>query len=399
MANRNDKYSEPALPINQFVGLNNKAEPRTMQPGELTLADNIDIDDRARIRRRRDNRKVIDMPGLTSAWATPDEERLFLVIAGTLYEVSGSALGLVTLATGLSDDETHWATDGERVYLSNENGDLVIDRAEAYALAIPIPIPPLISIVSGNLPAGRYLCTMVLEDPRGRQGPACEIVAITALSDGAGLQFYLPDIPAGYTPRYYVSRTNDDQLRAADQVVSDIEELGAVMEEQQYDGQVPPAGGPIAWSDGRLWKGMDSSENGTGLVVGSDAYWPHIFHYGTYDFITPGKVNALADLGRPGLLVGTDRRILVNSLDEGLTELADYGVVPGQSLAIDDDGKVYFWTSRGICRALPFENMTESRVSVPPGDRCAVGIVKHGGFERVVTLTRTRTSQVADNAR
>jgi len=370
-----------------------------MRPGELTQADNIDIDDRQRIRRRRDSRKVIDMPGLTAAWATPDESRLFLVISGTLYEVSGSALGLIALANNLSDNETHWATDGERVYVSNESGDLVIDGGEAYSMAIPIPIPPLISIVSGNLPAGRYLATMALEDPRGRQGPACEIVAITALSDGAGLQFYLPDIPAGYTPRYFVSRMNDDALRHAAQVVHDIDQLGAVMEEQQYDGQVPPAGGPIAWSGGRLWKGIDGMSDGTGMVVASDPYWPHIFHFGTYDFITPGKVTALADMERAGLLVGTDRRILVNSLDEGLNELADYGVIPGQSLAFDDNGVVYFWTTRGLCRALPFENLTDSRVSVPPGDRCAVGIVRSCGFERVVTLTRVRASKAneADN--
>ena len=52
---------------------------------------------------------------LSSAWATPDESRLFAVAGGALYELRGSTLDPIELATGLDDGETYWDWDGERI--------------------------------------------------------------------------------------------------------------------------------------------------------------------------------------------------------------------------------------------------------------------------------------------
>lgn len=384
--------------IEKFLGLNNKAEPRAMVPGELVEADNIDIDDRNAVRRRRDSRQVVSLLNITSCWATPDETRMFLVAAGVLYEVVGDGYGLIQLATGLSGDETHWTTDGERVFVSNPAGDLIIYRSEAYPLAVPEITTPVIRVISGNLPPGRYLVAVLLEDERGRQGGASQIVQVELATNG-GLQFDVPAVPAGYSVKYYASRTNGDNLYHSGQQLRDIGALTTSLEEAQYNGRSPMPGGPIAWHAGRLYKGLDNLNDGTGVVVASDPFWPHLFHYGKDDFVVPGKVRCLADFDKKALLIGTSIRILARDLEGTLDTLADYGVIGGHTVAQDDDGTLYFWTEHGMCRALPFENLTEGRLSVPTGTRCAVGIVKHGGFERVVALTKVTEDEEADNAR
>lgn len=161
------RLSEPAVQLRKFTGLNNKAEPLLMVPGELTQADNIDIDDRFGVRRRRDSRRDVPMTALTSAWATPDEERMFVVEAGNLLEIVSENGDTVQLASGLDGLETYWATDGERVFVSNNAVDIVVERDVAYPLAVPsLESMVDVSVVGGDLPAGRYLVAAVLEDSR-----------------------------------------------------------------------------------------------------------------------------------------------------------------------------------------------------------------------------------------
>lgn len=389
--------SEPSVSVTEFVGLNNKSEPRAMVPGELVLADNIDIDDRKKIRRRRGYATALELADLSSAWVTPDESRLFAIAAGTLYEIRGTALELTALATGLSENETYWDWDGERVFVSNDAVDLVIDDDTAYELAIPAPLTPLVLRISGDLPAGRYLVAAVLEDARGRQGGACEITSVD-LPDESGLQL-TAYAESGFTTRLYVSRTNDTVLRQASDQIRSIDQLGAPLEEMQYAGFAPPPGGPIAYHAGRLMKGMDGPEAGTGLVAASFPFWAHLFGFGSYDFLVPGRVTGLADVQQVAMLVGTEKGIFRHSLDEGLSRMADYGMVPGQPITKDSSGMAYCWTDEGVCRAFPFENLTSQAVSVAPGHRCAVGIVEQAGFNRFVALTRHNGTSAQDNPR
>jgi hypothetical protein len=80
------------------------------------------------------------------------------------------------------------------------------------------------------------------------------------------------------------------------------------------------------------------------------------------------------------LIIGTDSAI--QSLDgAGLTDLAPYGVVPGQHWS-DDDGRILFWSARGLCAALPFANLTDKQVSVAPGVAAGGALVHQGGQKR-----------------
>jgi len=379
--------SEPSAKISEFVGLNNRAEPRAMRPGELTVADNVDLDDRKKIRRRRGYSSALTLSNLTALWATPDEERLFAVAAGSLYEIRGE-YAAVELAGGLSDEETYWDWDGERVFVSNTARDMVIHGETAYPLVVPRPMSgPSFVVVDGNLPAGRYLIAVLHEDIDGRQGGASPVVVVQ-LEDNQGLQI-IPQAPvAGYETRYLATRANGTELRRAYEgpAFTDLGQLGAALEDAQYAGFDPVAGGPIAYHAGRLWKGL--SQGASGLVAASHPYWTHLFEYGRNDFMVPGRITGLADVQRDHLLIGTSRGVWVNNLESGLTQLTDYGMPAGQAITRDRNGVVYFWTVRGICRALPFENLSEQVLAAAPGERAAVGVVEDAGFARLLTLTR-----------
>lgn len=384
--------SEPSAKIQEFIGLNNKSEPRTMVPGELTKADNVDLDDRKRLRRRRGSDLALALSNLASTWATPDESRLFAIADGVLYEIVGDhgSLGAIELATGLDDGETYWDWDTSRIFVSNDAVDLVIDGRDAYPLAIPKPNAPVVSVGDGSLSAGRYLVAVVLEDSRGRQGGASSIVQVD-LEDDSALIVEPQAVPSAFTARIYASRANDTvvrQLPLQVAIYEDISQLGAVLEEPQYSGHDPFPGGPIAYHAGRLWKGVRGAfGESTGLVSSSFPFWPHLFEYGPGDFMVNGRVVALSDVQQAALLVGTDRGIWRHSLDEGLVQVADYGMVPGRQITKTRDEMAYFWTQHGICRAFPFEELTDQAVSAPPGARCSVGLVEHAGFARIVAMT------------
>jgi hypothetical protein len=50
-----------------------------------------------------------------------------------------------------------------------------------------------------------------------------------------------------------------------------------------------------------------------------------------------------------------------------------------------DGARVLFWTQRGLCAALPLQNLTERQVSVAPGVHAGGCLVQAGGQKRFIT--------------
>lgn len=84
------------------------------------------------------------------------------------------------------------------------------------------------------------------------------------------------------------------------------------------------------------------------------------------------------------MIVGTNTTIHAYTGDS-IAQVADYGVVPGQNWA-SDNGRILFWSLRGLCAALPFQNLTENQISVSPGVWAGGCIVKQGGQRRYLAL-------------
>jgi hypothetical protein len=116
----------------------------------------------------------------------------------------------------------------------------------------------------------------------------------------------------------------------------------------------------------------------------------HLFSLDTDFILVPGCASMLAPHD-DALIIGTDQCIYAYN-GESLKQLAPYGVVPGQHWS-QDDQRILFWSTRGLCAALPFSNLTEKTVSVAPGVSAGGAIVQIDGQKRyVVALQQGGTS-------
>jgi len=138
----------------------------------------------------------------------------------------------------------------------------------------------------------------------------------------------------------------------------------------------------------QFWKGRMyacqylASENQT-VVWFSEPLGYHLFNLDSNFIIVPGRAHMLAPHDA-ALIVGTDSRIYAYDGSK-LDQLADYGVVPGRHW--DRDGeRTLFWSTRGLCAALPFQNLTEKQISVAPGVRAGGCLVRAGGQKRYLAL-------------
>ena len=148
-------------------------------------------------------------------------------------------------------------------------------------------------------------------------------------------------------------------------------------------GTLPVGADVIQFWGGRMYAAQYfPSENQTAVWT-SEPMGFHLFNMDSGFFLLPGRVLMLAPHDK-ALIVGTDSHIYAYD-GQKLEGLADYGVVPGRNWS-EDEGQTYFWTTRGVCSALPFTNLTQNQISVAPGLRAGGCIVNSGGQKRYVAV-------------
>ena len=108
----------------------------------------------------------------------------------------------------------------------------------------------------------------------------------------------------------------------------------------------------------------------------------HLFRLDTDFVVVRGRVLMLAPHEK-ALIIGTDDAIYAYD-GKSLATLANYGVVPGHPWALDTDDSVLIWTLRGVCRALPFVDLTSNHLSVAPGVQAGAAVVALDGQRRFV---------------
>ena len=148
---------------------------------------------------------------------------------------------------------------------------------------------------------------------------------------------------------------------------------------------IPAASIIQAWR-GRMYAVQYMPSDDQTVIWMSQPLGFHLFDLGKDFFLVPGKVEMLAPHDG-GLTIGTDTRVYAYTQDK-IEEIAPYGVVPGWHWA-EDDGRILFWSKRGLCAALPFANLTERQVSAAPGLSAGGVVIRSGGQKRyLVALQR-----------
>ena len=373
--------------ITRFKGLNNASDPLRLGLGWLSVADNVDITDTAALQSRAGYTKRVTAT-LTGAFNTSDYRRVYVTSPTAIHRLlPGNTLHPVVSL--LSSARMYWTEINKQVYFNNGvDSGIIAEDDSVVAWRWPEPVALGVSGVSGSLPAGTYqaLCTYLLPD--GRETGASTASTVT-LVEGSGLQ--LTDIPqtAGLTTLVYIAPADSTTFQLYGPVTSASlvwsatpDSLGTNLSTAFLD-PLPLGAEVITEWRGQMYAAQFMAATNQTVVWSSEPLGYHLFNLNSGFFLVPGHVLALAAT-EGALIVGTDVGVYAYT-GEKLDHVAPYGVVPGWPTAHDEDsGKLLLWTQRGVCRAMPFENLTQEYVSVPPGRQAGAAIVRMDGDKNCV---------------
>ena len=405
--------------ISDFHGLNNVTDPIKLDLSWAVQADNVDVDKHGNMRRCDGYTQFYTATNCTGAYTTKDLQRFYLVDNGSLLQLFADG-STVTLATGLSSNPCYFDEVNGVVYLGNGTDFWILTGEGASPWGVPTPGAPTAMVgSSGALTPGVYQIVCTFVDANGMEGSNGD-VAIAAVPTAVGLSVYqgsgsgnvlVTSIPsaAGYTTNVYATTCNGSTFyliasgAGSNLNYFDQANLGR---ELPFWNTKPPRGTTPTFFAGRVYTSEYFPAEDYTIVWRSRPLEYHHFNYGREGIIVPGHVrvmkssrettfNATERLTQRGMgdfvLIGTDREIYSWDEDQ-LVLCAAYGVAPGWH-AVDFKGKVYFWSLRGLCRALPFENLTEATVSVPPGLSAGAAVLEEDGTRRyVVALQKGGTA-------
>lgn len=379
------------MTIKSFRGLNNRGDPLRLGMDWLAVADNVDVTDTGALVRRA--HYSLSMPGAcSSAYATLDHQRMYVVQAGVLGAMT-SPTGSTPLRSGISGAQMYWAEINRTAYYNNgsECGAIRPDNT-LVDWTWPMPTTPTLTPVTGALAAGTYrVCfTYLLAD--GRETGTSDFAELT-LTQGQALQISsIPQTP-GLTTRVYIAPADSTDYRLAATTVlsalvwnSSPDELGTDCDTLTLD-PIPPGADVIQFWSGRVYAAVYMPASNQTAVFFSLPMGFHLFDMNGDFILLPGRVLAMAPHEK-ALIIGTD--VAIYAYDEKLEQLADYGVVPGWCWSADEadeegaDGSLLIWTMRGMCRALPFVNLTADHLSVAPGVQAGAAVISANGQKKFV---------------
>lgn len=124
----------------------------------------------------------------------------------------------------------------------------------------------------------------------------------------------------------------------------------------------PPNGNLIGTYRSQLVIAAWEPEFDRSVVYFSRPDYPHEFRLERDYQLFAGKITLLADTAN-AFVIATDRAIYLDYYDRPITRVAEYGVAPGGFL-FDEYDTVWFWSERGLCKAAPFENITDKQLAV-----------------------------------
>lgn len=386
--------SAKTIPVSAFKGLNNIADPLTLGASWLTVAENVDITEAGSVLRRDGYSKVLDAAP-SGAYVTADYARTYLSNGNLLLRLYDDMS--TRIVAGLTSTAPLYFTEvnGDVFYSNGIDKGIIRPDDALLAWDWPTPDTPDLAAVTGNLPQGQYqvLCTFFLPD--GRETGSGVAAALT-VDEGSALQITnIPQLP-GLTTALYIAPANSEVFqfaftttRTAETWNASPDALGSELTTLLLNPPPETATVPMMWQ-GRAYL-MEYLPNLDATVVWmSEPLGFHLFNLDETFLQVPGRGTLLAPT-EGGLIIATERTIHLWDGDK-LDRLADYGCVSPCGWAIDDDHKTgtdsgavtYLWTTRGVCRAFPFANLTSSNFSVSSGASAGAAIVKKNGHKRFV---------------
>jgi hypothetical protein len=352
--------------VNSFLGIRNTESSRSIPENALSDAVNVDISDAGVITQKNGFTSSLDI-ATTTAYSTLDNTG-YVVSSGVLYQVLND-LTVINIAPCMA---TEFSDYGKVLYTQD---GLKVESGIATTIKIPVPeYAPSMRVIDGTMPAGTYSAVQCFRAASRLEGGSSEHSSIELTSEG-GIAIDPIDVPAGYTVNVYLTDANGSVYYDSNGIQINQYQLLAESFPDDID--------KICYHNSRLYLSKALPDGNT-VVWFSHPFMPHLYDMESNYFIVQGEVRAMMS-EVSALIIATDSAIYAYA--DGLNKLADYGVPTGRSIVRKQGGNVVIWTNRGVCQALPFQNLTETKSSFAPGIQCSTAIVEQDGIVKFVALS------------
>lgn len=391
------------MEIKKWLGLKNTSAPEHLEPGELEVAQNVDIDNAGKLSSRL-GYTLVQSGSYHSLWAS--DKTCYVMIGQDLRRLmpDGTIVQLKRLTSG---QRVAYAEYNGVVYYSNGVDKGRIVGGEPREWGVKAPALPTAARYVGSLPAGRYLYSMTFVRSDGFESGA-KASGMFELTQMGGILFSGLEVstnPEVSGKILYLSTANGSTLyrvavlppiAAAHAYMNDGLDLSAPLTRQFVE--QPPAGNAL------------EIHNGVGCVIAgnvvylSDAYSIESFRLAESRFLQlPGRITLFGSVGT-GIYVGTERGTWFlkgnNTNEMTSVQVLSYGAIEGTSVKFDEEEETVeerkteshvalMWTtpfgivvgnSEGAVR-----NVTEDKYGFPGAQRGAGALKFSRGFTQYLS--------------
>jgi len=381
-----------------FAGLRNTVAPEAFEPGDLVTAENIDIDDGQRARRRKGFTRI-EAATYSSIFAHGDQ---CVALRDSVLVRLNSDETTTSLVTGMLARPVSYFGMGARIYWSNGPQQGVVEDGANRSWGIDLPFSQGSATQQGGaLRAGTYKWAVVFRRVDGQLSGTGRSGAIE-LTEDAGI--LLSAMPVSADPdvsekELYISDCDGDTLfRRARIVNSDTAftyhaYLPAFEPLRTQFLVGPPGGDVIAEFNGHALVAQGNT------LYYSESYAPELFDpRKNYRF--ESAVRLLAPV-EGGVYLGLEDHIYFLAGEDPakwvLKSRAPYGVIAGtltyaptEYLGADGAGEVaVFASTQGVCVGAndgAFSNLTQERFLYPIQSRGAAVVRKHRGINQFLVV-------------
>lgn len=381
----------------EFTGVVNTRSRKDIGLKALYAGDNVVISDTKKIVRRSGYSTYLNSGAISAAYGGTGD--LYVIDGGVLKRVL-SPTDQRTLAAGFSSQPCTWDTINGDAYFVN-GVDAGIARGDTYLpWRLDVPTVSGVSADAAGSGSGAYgmgasytealfrLCA-TYETEDGRETAPSDVVELRASPVTTIIR---AAVSSGY------ARTNLYCTPADDPVFRLVATgSGALTFNPQRGGRtlttlgtssLPEGVTHVAFCKGQCFAGRYLPYARMSAVWVSQPLGFHLWNR-SKDFLPVSGELALLLWNNKGVLIGTTQAVYqYNDVSGELEQLANYGVLPGIAGDTDAEGMAYFWTQRGICKAYPFENLTEKDVSMPTGTRAVAAMVYLNGMQQFIAVAQ-----------
>lgn len=253
-------------PIGPFLGINNRLPDFALRKNTaqvsgnyLTVAENVDIDNAGRLRRREVEWLVQSMTDGHSLHMTSDTTG-YLMRGAILYAITLPTYTQTAVRTLSNANPVNWLEVGDDLYFSNGTDAGRITSGVFFPMGLPTPAAPNCSALGGTLYAGTYQVAVShynsVTKEEGGVSPSNNPVLATA----GGLRVTLPSATTGATHvNVYVSTVNGSvpllvATVATGTATYDVTALSALAQgrEASVRFEAPLPAGTLFMSNGKL---------------------------------------------------------------------------------------------------------------------------------------------------